>query len=136
MRVMAPAKTPEEISALRAQIFLDAANEIEKIGKVKREELVQGSIGVALDAVHAVLGKSERDFAQADEKVASLLTEMLGDVLKVRVRNRAHAFNLAKTHIAKESDVYAKKLDERTITAECVRRIGEKLTNGHAGTWI
>lgn len=124
------------ISARRAQVFSDGANEISKIGTVKKEELVRGLVGVPLDAIHRAVGKSERDTAKADPQVLSLLSETLADVLGTKVRGPAHLYNLVKTHIPEEATIHCKKASERLVAERVVRRIAEKLVNGHAGVWI
>lgn len=130
------AETPAERSALRSQVFLRGVEEMTKIGREKKENLNLGLIFTPLDAIHTALGKSERDFVRQDPKVVTLISSAIAEALSVRVTSPAHAFQLAKLHIADQATILNKSASDRQKTELCVRRIAAKLTNGHAGTWI
>jgi hypothetical protein len=117
-------------------MFLHGANEIAKIDVAERRSLCIGRIGVALDAIHAALGKSERDFERTDERVYSLLSEAFTDVYAIRIRGRAHLFNEFKRHVPQEREIYASKAEVRDRVERLMRRLAKKLVNGHSGVWI
>jgi hypothetical protein len=135
-QISEPATTPEAISALRARIFVSAADEIARIDVVPGKDLVIGRIGVALDAVHRSIGKSEREFVQADDRLYSLLSEAFTAVFGTRIRSRSHLYNELKRHVCQEKDIYRIPATERDRIAQLLRKIAGKLTNGHAGVWI
>ena len=63
------ALAPEYISAKRADVFVLAAEEIERIDKVKPTELIKGKISVGLGAIQGAIGRNERvlnDLAKTD----------------------------------------------------------------------
>lgn len=130
------AHTPEAISELRSKVFLAGANEIARIDTTNHRDLNRGPIGVALDAVHAALGKSERDFSRADARLISLLSEAYKDTFDVKIRSASHLFNEIKRSVCTENEIYSKKACDRDRIERFLRRIAAKLVNGHAGVWI
>lgn len=136
MNVPIPARTPEEVSAMRANMYATAADEIDKIDKVKLSALVKGSIGVAFDAINAAIGKSDRDIVKLDERKLSLLTSAFTECFGVTIKNPAHLFCEIRKRVGDERDVYGRKAVERQRIAKFMRRVGQKLCNGHAGVWI
>ena len=129
-------ETPHGRSAIRALAFVAGADEIGRIDTVNKKDLNIGRIGVALDAVHKALGRSEREFSRTDDKQFTLLKDAFESAYDVRIRNRAHLYNEIKRNICEEREIYGKKAQERDRISQFLRKIAGKLTNGHAGTWI
>jgi hypothetical protein len=130
------AHTPEQQSALRARIFIAGADEIARIDVVNGMDLVIGRIGVALDAIHRAVGKSEKEFVQVDERIYSLLSGAFTEAFSIRIRNRVHLYNEIKRNICEEKEIYRKPAAQRDRIGQFLRRVAGKLTNGHAGVWI
>jgi hypothetical protein len=133
---MTLAQTPHEVSALRARIFLDGADEIARIDVVNKKELIVGRIGVVLDAIQKALGKSEREFDRSDERIRSLLKDACEETFDVKIRNTAHLFNVLKSNLCQEREIYGLKAGQRDQIQRFLRRVAAKLVNGHAGVFI
>ncbi len=127
------ATTPEERSTLRAEIFRQSADEIAKIdqhcGPVNK-----GLTEVALDSIKKALGRSPREFSRSEGGVVSLIVEAAKDVSPVRFRNSTHVYDFLSAKL--KQDVCSMTLDDRKFAEAFVRRISEKLRNGHAGVVI
>ncbi len=119
-------------SALRAQIFLDGADEIDKIDDPNCRTIVMGRIGVCVDALLKKIGRSGKDLARNDIKEIELLTTVAQEALGVRIRNQTHLFevlNVAMKPLGRDAGK-AKKTD-RQNGARIFRAISKELLNGH-----
>jgi len=126
--------TAAEVGAIRAQIFLDGANEIAQIDKPGTGSLNKGLIAGPIDAIKSQLGRSIKDFAQRDKRVISLLIDAVTEVYGIKVRSSTHLYNFLKEKLVQT--VWTMKREDRAKVERLIRRIAKGLTNGYSGTWL
>lgn len=128
------ARTPEDISAIRAGIFLSGADEIVKIDQQSTGRLNRGLIATPIEAIKDQLKGLKKVDRAVDPRVVEVLTQASEATYGVRIRNRDHLCSFLLEKLG--TDICYMKRPEREKIVELIRAVAKKLTNGHAGTWI